>query len=174
MPSPPAEKFRTLLSREDWDQLSALRPRLDPAVAADLFLEIPAEQREALFRRLPVDFAASLAEILPYYDTYVLLHSRGTEDLIAIVELMDPAERLRFFDELPDQSWQTLMDELGGTDSAGTETARSKVRTLRPVERIISIIQSRQVEEVFHRGDGGPIQGIAPTAFGGEARLIIA
>src|SRR5260370_36369658 len=141
MPSPPADKFRTLLSREDWDQLVALLPRLDPSVAADLFLEIPAEQREMLFRRLPVEFAARLAEILPYYDTYVLLHSRGTEELIAIVELMDPAERLRFFYQLPDQSWQTLMDELGGTHPAGTEAARSQVRTLRPVGGITRSIQ---------------------------------
>src|ERR1035438_3632630 len=73
MPSPPADKFRTLLSREDWDQLVALLPRLDPSVAADLFMEIPLEQREMLFRRLPIDFAPRLAEILPYYDTYVLL-----------------------------------------------------------------------------------------------------
>jgi Mg/Co/Ni transporter MgtE len=71
MPSPPADKFRTLLSREDWDQLVALLPRLDPSVAADLFMEIPLEQREMLFRRLPIDFAPRLAEILPYYDTYV-------------------------------------------------------------------------------------------------------
>src|SRR5260370_11846363 len=112
MPSPPADKFRTLLSREDWDQLVALLPRLDPSVAADLFLEIPAEQREALFRRLPVEFAARLAGILPYYDTYVLVHPRGTADLIAIVELMDPAERLRVFDAVADQCWPTLMAEL--------------------------------------------------------------
>src|ERR1017187_6355219 len=104
MPSPPADKFRTLLSREDWDQLVALLPRLDPAVAADLFLEIPVEQREMLFRRLPIDLAASLAELLPYYDAYVLLHSRSIQDLIAIVDRMNPAERVRFFDELPEPS----------------------------------------------------------------------
>src|ERR1035441_335412 len=90
MPSPPADKFRTLLSREDWDQLVALLPRLDPSVAADLFLEIPVEHRALLFRRLPIDVAARLAEMLPYYDTYVLLHSRSIHDLIAIVDRMNP------------------------------------------------------------------------------------
>ena len=169
MPSPPADKFRTLLSREDWDQLVALLPRLDPPVAADLFLEIPAEQRETLFRRLPLEFAARLAEILPYYDAYVLLHSRGIEDLIAIVNRMNPAERLRFFDELPDQSWGVLMDELGGADSAGA--APSRVRTLRPVE---SIIEAREIEKSFHRADGGLIQVIAPTDLSVEPGMIIA
>ena len=143
MPSPPADRFRTLLSREDWDQLLALLPRLDPPVAADLFLEIPTEQREGLFRRFPLDFAARLAEILPYYDAYVLLHSRGLDDLVAIVKRMNPAERLRFFDELPDQSWQVLTDELGSADSDGGTAAPSRVRTLRPVESIIEARESK-------------------------------
>ena len=169
MPSPPADKFRTLLSRGDWDQLVALLPRLDPSVAADLFMEIPAEQRETLFRRFPLEFAARLAELLPYYDAYVLLHSRGIEDLIAIVNRMNPAERLRFFDELPDESWELLMDELGGADSAGA--APSRVRTLRPVE---SIIQAREIEKSFHRADGGLIQVIAPTDLSVEPGMIIA
>jgi NitT/TauT family transport system ATP-binding protein len=169
MPSPPADKFRALLSREDWDQLVDLLPRLDPSVAADLFLEIPVEQREALFRRLPVDFAARLAEIFPYYDAYVLLHSRGLDDLIAIVERMNPAERLRLFDELPDQSWQVLMDELGGAEPAGV--APSRARPPRPVE---SIIQAREIEKSFHRADGGLIQVIAPTDLSVEPGMIIA
>ena len=171
MPSPPADKFRTLLSREDWDQLVALLPRLDPSVAADLFMEIPLEQREVLFRRLPIDFAPRLAEMLPYYDTYVLLHSRAIKDLIAIVDGMNPAERLRFFDELPEPSWQILMDELGTGDSAGTDAAPSIVRALPPVE---TIIQARSVEKSFHRVDGGQVQVIAPTDLSVEPGMIIA
>src|ERR1035441_9883016 len=171
MPSPPADKFRTLLSREDWDQLVALLPRLEPSFAADLFMEIPLEQREVLFRRLPIDFAPRLAEILPYYDTYVLLHSRAIKDLIAIVDGMNPAERLRFFDELPEPSWQILMDELGTGDSAGTDAAPSIVRALPPVE---TIIQARSVEKSFHRVDGGQVQLIAPTDLSVEPGMIIA
>src|ERR1035438_10544410 len=132
MPSPPTDKFRTLLSREDWDHLVALLPRLDPSIAADLFLEIPVEQREMLFRRLPIDLGAMLAERLPYYDTYVLLHSRSIQDLIAIVDRMNPGERVRFFEELPEPSWQTLMDELGPSDAAATAPAPSSLPNLPP------------------------------------------
>ena len=171
MPSPPTDKFRTLLSREDWDHLVALLPRLDPSVAADLFLEIPAEQREMLFRRLPIDLAARLADVLPYYDTYVLLHSRSIQDLIAIVDRMNPAERVRFFDELPEPSWQILMDELGPADAAATGAAPPIFRALPPVE---AIVQARRVEKSFHQADGGLVQVIAPIDLSVEPGVIIA
>ena len=170
MPSPPADKFRTLLSREDWDQLVALLPRLDPSVAADLFLEIPVEQREMLFRRLPIDLAARLAELLPYYDTYVLLHSRSSQDLIAIVDRMNPGERVRFFEELPEASWQILMDELAPADSAATVAAPSIFRALPPID---AIVQVRRVEKSFQRADGGLVQVIAPTDLSVEPGIII-
>ena len=171
MPSPPTDKFRALLSREDWDHLVALLPRLDPAVAADLFLEIPVEQRETLFRRLPIDLAAKLAEMFPYYDTYVLLHSRSIQDLIAIVDGMNPAERVRFFDELPEPSWQILMDELGPADAAATGAAPPIFRALPPVE---AIVQARRVEKSFHQADGGLVQVIAPIDLSLEPGIIIA
>src|SRR5260370_6533420 len=70
MPSPPPDKFRRLLVHQDWDQLVGVLPRLDPSVAADLFQEIPVDQRGALFRRLPIAFASRVTELLPYHDTF--------------------------------------------------------------------------------------------------------
>src|ERR1017187_5775230 len=171
MTGPPAHKVRTLLAHEDWDQLVAVLLRLDPAVAADFFMEIPVERRETLFRRLPMNFAARLAEILPCYDTYVLLHSRAINDLIAIVDLMNPAERLRFFDELPEPSWQILMDELPAGGLAGAGGEPSIEQALPPVE---TIIQAHRVEKAFQRVDGGRVQVIAPTDLSVEPGMIIA
>src|SRR5689334_5799297 len=111
MYSPPTDKLRALLSSGDWGQLIDVLRRLDPVVAADFFAGIPVELQTTLFQRSPADFAARLVEILPYYDTYVLLHSRTLEDRSAIIEAMNPGARLQFFDSLPEQSWQTLMDE---------------------------------------------------------------
>ena len=99
-----SDKFRALVSQENWDELIPVLLRLDPSVAADFFMEIPAGQQDELFRRLPIEFAAKVAETLPYYDAYVLLHTRSAEDLTAIVDRMEAPERLRFFDELPEQS----------------------------------------------------------------------
>src|ERR1700722_5575329 len=75
-------------------------------------MSIPFEEQQILFRKLPVDFAAKLAGIFPYYHTYVLLHSLPIQEMRAIVDKMHPGERMHFFDELPEEAWQRLMDEL--------------------------------------------------------------
>src|ERR1700688_518460 len=93
-----AEKLRAMIAQELWEQaLGVLRP-LDPADAARLLMAIPFEEQQELFRRIPVDSAARLAPVLPYYHTYVLLHSRPAPEMNAIVEKMNPGERLQFFD----------------------------------------------------------------------------
>ena len=53
------DKFRTLVSKEKWDQLIPVLLRLDPSVAASIFMDIPAAQQDELFRRLPIEFAAN-------------------------------------------------------------------------------------------------------------------
>ena len=168
MSSPPTDKLRTLLSGEDWDQLIDVLVRLDPEVASDFFAGISTERQKTLFQRLPVDFAAKLAERLPYYDTYVLLHLRSAKDLNAIVEAMNPAARFQFFDELSEPSWQTLMGELapGAAGIAPTAT--------RGAPRPEPIIQARQIEKAFLTPDGGRVQVINPIDLSIEAGMIVA
>jgi NitT/TauT family transport system ATP-binding protein len=169
MPRTSSDKFRALLSQENWDQLVQVLLRLDPSVAADFFTEIPIDQQGRLFRRLPIEFAARLAEILPYYDAWVLLHTRTGEDLAAIVDGMNPAERLRFVEELPERQWQTLMDELARAQPAGEKSAVSgELRSIEP------IIEARQIEKAFRTPEGGRVQVIAPTDLSVEPGIIIA
>ena len=168
MYSPPTDKLRALLTSGDWGQLIDVLVRLDPVVAADFFAGIPAERQSTLFQRLPVDFAGRLAEILPYYDTYVLLHSRSPEDLNAIVEAMNPGARLQFFDELPELSWQTLMGEL----APGAAGSASSIQTAAP--RVEAIIQALHIEKAFLRPDGGRVQVISPTDLSIEPGMIVA
>src|SRR5271169_6406152 len=112
------EKLRASLSQGQWDRALDLLQQIDPTAAADLLMKVPFEQQQVLFRRLPVDFAAQLAASLPYFHAYVLLHSRPIAEINAIVDHMNPAERLQFFDELPEEAWQRLMDELSGQQPA--------------------------------------------------------
>ena len=104
--------------------------RLDPNVAADLFLSLPFEDQKILFRRLSFEFAARLAPIFPYFHTFVLLHTRPRTELAAIVDKMQPAERLMFFDELPEQAWEQLMEEIS---SGSPETAVAPAEAVRPI-----------------------------------------
>ena len=149
--------------------MALLRP-VDLNEAARLLMNLPFEDQQALFGKLPVEFAAKLAAVLPYYHTYVLLHSRPGSEMIAIVEHMDPAERLQFFDELPEETWQRLMDELSGQQPA-IGVAPLVGRAAPPTE---VIIQARQVEKRFERPDGGEVQVIAPTDLAVEPGTILA
>ena len=101
-----------------WDAAVALLQQFDPAAAADLIMGMPFEQQRVLFRVIPDDFAANLVSQFPYYHSYVFLHTRSVEHLRAIIDKMNPDERMLFLDELPGEAWQRVMDELSGEYSA--------------------------------------------------------
>ena len=175
MNSPTAEKLQSILSQGRWEQAVVMLRQLDPDAAAGLITNLPFEEQENLFRRLPVDLAATLAGSFPYYHLYILLHSRPVEEMRAIVDKMNPGERLMFFDELPGETWQRLMDELSDNQpaqaSAALEVAKPVAKTAEPVQ---PIIEARRVEKGFERPGGGLIQVIAPTSLSVEPGVIVA
>jgi NitT/TauT family transport system ATP-binding protein len=153
---------------------------LDPTVAGDTFLSLPDEQQRALFRHLPIEAAAKLAPVFPSYDTFVLLHTLPTDQMKAVVEKMNPIERLNFLDELPEGSWQQIVNELYGQDAAQRTTEDVELTS---VERVAPdrigppvppIIEALQIEKSFHRPGGGEIQVIAPITLSVEPGVIIA
>src|ERR1035438_6382284 len=161
-----------MLSRGELDRAVALLERLDPNVAADVFLSLPMEEQETLFRRMPTGFAAALAPIFPYFHTYVLLHTRPPADMKEIVEKMKPAERLMFFDDLPEQSWQHLMDELSGQAGVEAPGILPPEVALAPVA--VPIVEGRRLEKSFERPGGGMVQVIAPLDLRLEPGMIVA
>jgi NitT/TauT family transport system ATP-binding protein len=174
MAVPPAvEKLRASLAQARWDTAIAILHQWDVDTAAALLTRIPYEEQQALFRKLPVDFAAKLLPAFPYYQAYLLLHSRPTEEMKAIVDSMHPGERMQFFDELPEETWQTLMDELGAK-----EAAPSTIEVPEPIAPAAApepaIIEARQIEKGFERPGGGEMQVIAPTDLSVEPGMITA
>src|SRR5579863_635837 len=157
------EKLRAILSQGRWDRAVALLEQLGPEHAENLLMSIPYEQQQVLFRRMPLDFAARLVEILPYYHAYVLLHSRPIEEMTAIVDRMQPGVRLQFFDELPEEAWQRLMDELARKQPASNGEVPIEAAVPTVTEPVEPIIEARRIEKSFARPDGGQIQVIAPT-----------
>src|SRR5581483_9492001 len=134
-------------------------------------LDIPFEDQRAIFRRMSIPFAAQLVSEFPYYQAYVLLHSRPQSELVAIVDQMDSDDRMQFIEELPEDAWRKLMDELAGGK-------RPKAAPARPAEAVQPavepIIEARGIEKSFERPDGAPIQVIAPTDLNVEPGMIIA
>jgi len=165
-----SEKLRTALSHSRWNEGVALIETSPLSEAADALKSLPFEQQEALFSRLPFDRAASVIAHFPYYDQYVLLHSRPTPEMRAIVDLMHPDVRMHFLDELPEEAWQRLTDELSAVPPAPSSVAppvspetKPEAEPEAPVEKLAQpIIQARGVEKSFTQPDGKEIQVIAP------------
>jgi NitT/TauT family transport system ATP-binding protein len=172
MHPPIADKLRLILSQGGWDQVVELLQRIDPAVAADFLMDLPIEDQQVLFRRFPVRFAATLAGIFPYYHTYVLLHSRPLDEMNAIVDQMNPYERLQFMDDLPEESWQRLMDEISRKPAASREEEAPPMAPAIPP--VPPIIEARRITKGFENPAGGQVQVIAPTNLSVEAGAIVA
>jgi NitT/TauT family transport system ATP-binding protein len=177
MNPPDAEKIREALSEGRGDRAVALLEQLAPAATADLMMGMPFEDQRVLFRIMPDGLAAALISRFPYYHAYVLLHTRSVESLRAIIDKMQPDERLMFFDELPEEAWQRLMDELSGEYSPAAhagEGAESAGVISKPVPEAEPIAEAVQIEKSFLQPDGHSIQVIAPTDLSLEPNIITA
>jgi NitT/TauT family transport system ATP-binding protein len=171
------EQLSTILSQGRWDRAIAVLRGLNAVAAADMLMSVPYEQQQALYRKLPIDLAAKLAGAFPYYHAYVLLHSRPLEEMNAIVDQMNPGERIHFFDELPEETWQSFMDELAEARlkkpaaDGGVEAAIAAPEAVVTVE---PIVEARGIEKSFERPDGGQAQVIAPTDLSIQPGMIVA
>ncbi len=163
------DDIRSMLDHGGWDQAISLLQRLDPVVAADVFLTLSEHQQEALFRKLPLDLAAALTGALPYFDAYVLLLSRPPDDLSAILDRMKNGDRMQFLEELPEEAWQQLSQLLAQSGAALERIAAPAVTPGR-----VTIIEARDIEKSFEHPDGDKVQVIAPTSLSVEAGDIIA
>src|ERR1035437_1129820 len=98
----------------------------------------------------------------------------------AIVDDINPDDRIRFFDELPEEAWQRFMKELSATvpaDGQRERTASTPINVTSlavPVLAAERIIEARGIEKYFQQPDGRRIQVIAPTDFVVESDAIVA
>jgi NitT/TauT family transport system ATP-binding protein len=177
------KQFRDLLAKKRWPEALAILKGLSAGVAADWIAALPDDEQQTLFRLLPVKLAATVLGHFPYFHQYILLHTRPPDEMRQIIDAMHPGDRMRFFDELPEEAWLRLMDELGGyTTSTTTEAIADKITppptsavvvTEKPVVPVVTevvpeaagaepIIEARGVEKVFVQPDGQRVQVIAP------------
>src|ERR1022692_2057611 len=178
MSSPIAERLRDAVSKAHWNVAVALLQTSDAHPAAEALGDLPFEQQQSLFRHLPLDLAAVVVAQFPYYHEYVLLHSLAVGKMRALVDKMTPDDRMRFFDELPEEAWQRLMDELSSAVAAET-SGQHEPETVRVPEPLLpqpgeTIIEGRQIEKCFEQPDGRQIQIIAPMDLSVESGIICA
>jgi NitT/TauT family transport system ATP-binding protein len=180
MDSHAQEQLRDILSRGRWEDAVSLLQGLKPEAAAEEFMGLSFDEQQSLFRRLPTEFAAKLAVHFPYYHLYVLLHSRPAHEMRAIVDSINPDDRMRFFDELPEEAWQRFMNELSAAapaDAQRERTASTPIDVAVPAVPGVAaerIIEARGIEKYFQQPDGRRIQVIASTNFVVESDVIVA
>ncbi|HTZ99653.1 MAG TPA: AAA-associated domain-containing protein [Candidatus Aquilonibacter sp.] len=179
--SPSQEKLQLLVSNGQWDQAIVELRSLEPVAAADAVRRLSFGLGRALFARLPIDFAASLVPHFPYYLAYVLLHSRPVPEIRQILDHMEAAPREDFLDELPEETWRHLMDELAraeGPAPVASDAAKVALEEAPPAapapEPAGPIIEARQIEKSFRQPEGHQIQVIAPMDLAIEADSITA
>ena len=151
MSSPITERLRDAVAKAHWNVAVALLRTSDALPAAEALGDLPFEQQQSLFRHLPLDLAAAVVAQFPYYHEYVLLHSLPAGEMRALVDKMHPNDRMRFFDELPEEAWQRLMDELSIAVAAGT-SGQHEPETVPVAEPPLprpgeTIIEGRQIEK---------------------------
>jgi magnesium transporter len=110
-----------LLRAGKWSEALNVLDGLHPTDAASLFSALPQRYQRSLFKLLSPATAAAVLPYLPYYDQFVLLHLRSRDEMLQIINDMEPDDRMRLLDELPESSWQKLVDELAATERAITE-----------------------------------------------------
>jgi NitT/TauT family transport system ATP-binding protein len=181
MKTPAQGSLADLISQRQWDLAADELRQVGPRVAADAVRKLSFGQQRGLFARLPIDFAASLVSEFPYYLAYVLLHSRPIGEMSAILDQMDAASRERFLEELPEETWRHLMNELASAETAPAPVPESLTVAVeepsapaKQPETAVPIIEARQIQKSFQQPEGHQIQVIAPLDLSLEADTITA
>jgi len=102
-----------MVKRDQWQNAVDALAKLPPVEVADFLVSLTDEQQQQLFGLLPVEVAAGALSHFPYYLQYVLLHTRAPADMRAILDEMGANDRMQLLDELPDEAWQRLEEEIG-------------------------------------------------------------
>jgi NitT/TauT family transport system ATP-binding protein len=170
------QEILDLLTRERFPEAVSLLREMPSSSAADLLGGLADEQQQVLFRLLPIKTASQLLSHFPYYHQYVLLHARTPEDMRAILDATHPDDRTRFFDELPEEAWQRLAEEIGerrhSIEPRPKPSVAVTVPALGPAAHIGSItvpetetepiIETHSVEKSFLQQDGERVEVVAP------------
>ena len=180
---PPAHgKLSELISQRQWDAAIDELRSLDPPAAAEAIRKLSFGRGRGLFAHLPVEFAATLISYFPYYLAYVLLHTRPPAEMAAILDRMEGANRERFLEELPEETWRHLMNELARAESAAAPSAADDSSAIaveepssaKQPEIAPPIIEARQIQKNFQQPEGHQIQVIAPLDLSIEPDTITA
>ncbi|MFT3686971.1 MAG: magnesium transporter [Phycisphaerales bacterium] len=127
-----------LINAKQFSELREILHGLDTADVADIFCELPAEQAAIAFRILPTNDAAQVFSYFPTEKQEELIKKLGdATGALALIEAMDPDDRVKLLDELPPQVAGRIVASLSPEERARTQSilgypARSVGRLMTP------------------------------------------
>ena len=94
--------LQELIRAGKWADAVSTVEKLHPSDAASFFVQLSERHQRSLFKLLSPAAAAAVLPYLPYYDQFVLLHLRPRDEMLRIMNGMEPDDRMRLLDELPE------------------------------------------------------------------------
>ena len=176
----PTQQLRDLLAHARWNAAIELLRHHSPEEASKAVMALPFDQQRLLFRRLPINLAATLIGQFPYFHAYAVLYSLSAPQIAAIISAMEPGERYQFLDALPEEAWQTVMRTLEDAHlepapaAANPAEVEEEPASAPPHVESVPIIEARQIEKYFQQPEGREIQVVAPMDFSVEPNTILA
>jgi magnesium transporter len=113
-------EFDDMIRRQAWDELRDAIAALEPADAADLLIDLPAETEGIVFRVLPKERAALVFSYLPIERQEELIQSLSSEQVRTLLDQMTPDDRARLLEELPPDITRRLLDTLSPEELKAT------------------------------------------------------
>lgn len=113
-------EFDDMIRRQAWGELREAIAALEPADAADLLIDLPAESEGIVFRVLPKERAALVFSYLPIERQEELIQSLSSEQVRTLLDQMTPDDRARLLEELPPDITRRLLDTLSPEELKAT------------------------------------------------------
>jgi magnesium transporter len=112
--SPP--DVHAIVEAREFGRLRHALGNWSPSGIAELFGDLPADDRALVFRILPRKLAAEVFEYFPVEDQQQLVKAMAKEELAAILNEMAPDDRTVLFDELPAKVTQQMLELLSPSE----------------------------------------------------------
>ncbi|MBX7246386.1 MAG: magnesium transporter [Candidatus Sumerlaeaceae bacterium] len=101
-----------MIAAQDFASLREVMQDLDPPDAADIVMDLPAEDKAVIFRILPRVQAAHVFEYLPLEEQENLLRAMSEKQAADILNCMSPDDRTALLEELPAQATRRMLELL--------------------------------------------------------------
>ena len=110
------DKILEDIKNRRWENLRDITDYLHESEIAELFPDLPIEDKDALLSVMPPATAAKIFEHLEKPEQDELLEGLGNEKFIKLLEAVEPDDRTTYLETLPENTLETLLNGLSDSE----------------------------------------------------------